>query len=225
MRIGIATSVIFVLALAWTPNAGAGSCPSSLVIDDFSTGKYRIPPLKVGSKTTTKTGAMIGGKRLTVFGICDTETPGECSAANPFNQPAAFEIRTQIPRALIVGTGIRQFFSLVVSYGDASGGVDELDADLGCFSKFLVYFDANDQTVNFNMQVIASNNTAIATCAINQEGNPSGGFVAEFPFSCFVPNSGPSPDFNEIDLIDLVIGNGNAIGGNDFAITKIEAVP
>ena len=74
------------------------------------------------------------------------------------------------------------------------------------------------------MQVIAGNNPAVAQCGVNQPGN-SIPFTVDFPFNCFVPNAGPLPDFSDIDLIDLILQSGSAVGANDFAITKVEALP
>ena len=76
------------------------------------------------------------------------------------------------------------------------------------------------------MQVIAANNPAVATCGVNQPEDPTGiPFSVEFEFACFLPGEGPLPDFSRIDRIDLIIQTGNVIGGHDYAITLVEAVP
>ena len=79
--------------------------------------------------------------------------------------------------------------------------------------------------VNVTMQVTAGNNpTNRASHSVNVPAHESE-FVVDVPFSDFVPNAGPLPDFIDIDLIDIVSQTGSAIGANDYAITLIEAAP
>jgi hypothetical protein len=52
-------------------------------------------------------------------------------------------------------------------------------------------------------------------------------FFVEFPFAAFVSNAGPPPDFahSSVDMIDLIFQPGGAMRANDFAITRVEALP
>ncbi len=146
-------------------------------------------------------------------------------AGNPLNQPATLDIGGGF---FIVGMGVRAFHRVEVFYGfDENLNLVPLNLDLSKFSKFRVHFDTLDQTVNFNMQVIAGNNPGIfAQCGVNQPGDPSGiPFFVDFAFDCFVPNIGPPPDFSDIDVIDLILQSGEPTGGLDYAITLVEAVP
>ena len=75
-------ALVAILCLALPPVANA-----QLVLDDFSTGAYKIQ-LASGQDTNTQSGMMVGGERLTVFTVCP---PGPCGPANPlcpFGRPA-----------------------------------------------------------------------------------------------------------------------------------------
>jgi len=221
MRMRIAMMVL-VTAIAFPlPQVAGASCPPSQVIDNFSSGKYKATLNGVnGTGQVVQNGSMIGGRRVTNFLI----------GFNKFNQPATLDIKPK-SSILIVGSGIRVHHRLEVFWGlDVENGepvLTPLNLDLSCFSKFRVHFNANSVGVNFNMQVGAGNtNTIGGTCGVNQPGEESGlPFVVDFPFSCFAVNAGPLPDFSDIDLIDLVLQTGSAIGANDYGITLVEAVP
>jgi hypothetical protein len=193
------------------------------IIDNFTAGPHNVTLFSGSNRNfqpSPSDGSMVGPGRLTNFII------GNDPASNPRNQPATLDILNGF---LIVDTGVRVAHRLEVFYG-----FDELDnpvplnlnlRDAG-FTKFRVHFDTLDQTLNFNMQVVARNNPAVAQCGVNPPGDPTGvPFVVDFDFACFVPNEGPLPDFIAIDMIALVIQSANVIGGHDYAITSVEAVP
>ncbi len=222
VALGLAT-----LAVALPQLARAQGCPSSQLIDDFSTGKHKVS-LRTGFQDDVQKGAMIGGRRFTRFSVCNPAVPGECDVTNLYNQLEMLEIRP-VDSVLVVDAAIRGFFRLEVFYGlDLVQGqpvLAPLNLDLSCFSKFRVHFDASDLVVNFNMQVTAGNNPGVpAQQGFNTDPitTPT---VIEFPFTDFVPNADPPPNFSDIDLVTLIFQSGSAIGANDFAVTKIEAVP
>jgi hypothetical protein len=188
-------------------------------IDNFTGGPHNVTLLS-GTDTNFQPsdGSLVGPGRLTHFLI------GEDPASNPLHQPATLDIGNGY---LVVDTGARVAHRLEVFYGfDADGNPAPMNLNLAGFTKFRVHFDTLDQGLNFNMQVIAANNPAVATCGVNQPGDPTGiPFFVEFEFTCFLPNDGPPPDFSHIDMIDLIFQTGNVIGGHDYAITLVEAVP
>jgi hypothetical protein len=201
--------------------ADASCSSSSLVIDDYSSGQYRVTLRPAGRLVmAVRRGSMIGGSRLTIFS----------SAANRFNQRATLDIGPGDSSALVIDTGIHVSHRLEMYYGfDLRRGQvipTPLNLDLSCFSKFRVHFNANDQGINVTMQVTAGNNPGNrAQHALNIPGHTDGApFVVDFPFSDFEPNAGPLPNFTDIDLIDIISQTGSAIGANDYAITLIEAV-
>jgi hypothetical protein len=190
-------------------------------IDSFTGGPYNVT-MFTGSDTNFQPsdGSLVGPGRLTHFII------GDDPASNPLNQPATLDIGNGF---LIVDTGARVTHRLEVFYGfDDQGNLVPLHLNLtgAGFTKFRVHFNTLDSGLNFNMQVIAGNNPAVATCGVNQPGDQTGiPFFVEFAFACFVPGVGDPPDFSDIDTIDLVLQTGNVIGGHDYAITLVEAVP
>jgi len=221
MRIHIMTLLVVAIVAALPQVAGA-SCPSSLVIDDFSSGEYRVTLRPDGRLVTNiRSGSMIGGSRYTIF----------LSAANLFNRRAALDIGPAGSSVMIVDTGIHVNHRLEVHYGFGlqRGKVvpTPLNLDLGCFSKFRVHFNSNDLRVLFTMEVTAGNNPgnkALHSVHVNAPSSPDP-FVVDVPFTDIVANAGPRPDFTDIDMIDLIFQTGSAIGANDYAITLIEAVP
>src|SRR5215831_9918550 len=109
-----------------------------LVIDDFSTGKYKVQ-LSTPNTTTTnysdpnyiQAGTMLGGTRETAFMV----------SGNPFSQTG--ELNVANTGALVIGTGTREFFRLVLVYGQS------LTAPLMYYptdcDRFRVTFDSSSQ--------------------------------------------------------------------------------
>lgn len=218
----VASGLVFAVTISAIAATSAASCPTSIVIDNFSSGQYEVTLRPDGRLAmAVQQGSMIGGRRLTIFS----------SAVNQFHQRSVLEIGPGGSSVMVVDAGIRVPHRLEAYYGfDLQ--VDRivptaLNLDLSCFSKFRVHFDSNDLQVNFTMQVTAGNNPGNrAQYALNVSGHVTAApFVVDLPFSNFVPNAGPLPDFADIDLIDIISQTGSAIGANDYAITLIEAVP
>ena len=213
----------FVFAIiSAVPATSAAPCPSSLVIDNFSSGQYAAILTPDGRLVmAVQRGSMIGGSRLTIFS----------GAVNQFHQRATLDIGPGDSSVMAIGAGIRVSHRLEAYYGfDLQGDQivpTPLNLDLSCFNKFRIHFDSNDLTGNFTMQVTAGNNPGNrAQYALNVPGRATAlPFVVDLPFSNFVPNAGSLPDFADIDLIDIISQSGSAIGANDYAITLIEALP
>jgi hypothetical protein len=210
------TQVALTLLLA------AGVCSAQcLVIDDFTTGKYKVQ-LRAPNATTTnysdpnyiQTGNMLGGSRETAFEV----------AGNPFGQTGELSVANN--GALVIGSGTREFFRLDLLYGQS------LTAPLGYFptgcDRFRVNFDSSSQQgLNFNI-VVWQRGGPIYSAGINvfptSAGQP---FCVDFPFDNFVTNAGPIPQTfanKGIDAIDVVLQSGAAVGANAFAITKVKTV-
>lgn len=204
------------------PQFAEAECPISMVIDDFSSGKYKAT-LKGVSDTgdVIQIGSMLGGNRMTFFQV----------GFNAFNQHANLTIDPK-SSIMLVGSGVRTNQRLEIFYGlDIQKGQvvpNSLHQDMSCFSTFRIHFDANSLGLNLNMQVVANNNPVPAQCGVNIDGDVAHygmPFTVDLPFDCFTPNVGPAPDFHKINLIDLIIQTGSTIGANDYGITLIEAVP
>jgi hypothetical protein len=220
MRIHIVTILLVMIIVVVLPQVARGACPSSLVVDDFASGQYSVTLRPDGHRVlVVRRGSMIGGRRLTIFS----------SAPSPFNRRAILNIAPDDTSVLVIDTGIHVSHRLEMYYGfDLRNGQivpRPLNLDLRCFSKFRVHFNSNDLMVNFTMQVTAGNNPGNrASHAVNVPAHETA-FVVDVPFSDFVTNAGPLPDFIDIDLIDIISQTGSAIGANDYAITLIEAAP
>jgi hypothetical protein len=220
MRIHIVTILLVMIVVVALPQVARGACPSSLVVDDFASGRYGVTLRPDGHRVlAVRRGSMIGGRRLTIFS----------SAPNQFNRRAILDIASNDSSVLVIDTGIHVSHRLEMYYGfDLRNGQlppTPLNLDLKCFSKFRVHFNSNDLMVNFTMQVTAGNNPTNRASYFVNIGAHEGEFVVDVPFSGFAPNAGPMPDFIDIDLIDIIFQTGSAIGANDYAITLIEAAP
>jgi hypothetical protein len=211
---------LLVVSVLVPATARASNC---LTIDDFSSGPGRSTLVAPNTTDTqTQAGNMIGGVRLTSFLI----------GANPFLQIAGMAAdhpgNNGIP--LVVTTGLRSGFRLDLLYGfDANFLPKNLNYfPTGC-DRFRVTFDSASQTLNFN--VVAWYNPDYghhAQDGINLNPAPfTTTFCVDFLFSNFAPGiAGDTPDFPNkgILLLDLIFQTGSAIGGNEFAIKKIETV-
>ena len=50
-------------------------------------------------------------------------------------------------------------------------------------------------------------------------------FHVDFPFADFEQDSARPVDWNRIDFIVVLIQSGSYLGGHDFAVTRITAIP
>jgi len=192
-----------------------------LVIDDFSTGKYKVQ-LSTPNTTTTnysdpnyiQAGTMLGGTRETAFMV----------SGNPFSQTG--ELNVANTGALVIGTGTREFFRLVLVYGQS------LTAPLMYYptdcDRFRVTFDSSSQQgLNFNIVIWQSGGPGYSA-GINLFPTTAGQpFCVDFPFDRFVTNAGLIPQAfasRGIDSVDVVLQSGAAVGANAFAITRFETV-
>ena len=200
------------LALA-RPQAGGSQ---GLTIDNFTTGKYHVNLRSgdnAGDPDKIQSGLMLGGFRLVNFIL---GTPSQSN--NPYRQDGELSIRLG---RFILSDGFKVFPRVEIFYGvDATA---PLHSDLSAYDHFRVRFEALDDGLNFNMQVLAGNNPVVAQSGINlvRSGNA---FNVDLPFSSFAPNSGPAPDFSDVHYIDLILQAGNDLGSNDLAIHSIRAI-
>lgn len=214
------TAILLAVAVACTSTAHAANC---VTIDDFTTGPGRSTLIVPNtSNAITQAGAMLGGIRGTAFLI----------GANPFAQISGMAVdhpgNTGVP--LVVTTGLRTGFRLDLVYGfDVNFAPKSLSYfPAGC-DRFRVTFDSASQILNFN--IVAWYNPDYGHHA--QDGinlNPAPfitPFCVDFLFANFLPGvPGDTPDFGGkgILALDFIFQTGSAIGGNEFAITKLETV-
>ena len=133
----------------------------------------------------------------------------------------------------LAGTGANRARDLYLGYGyDATGGAHLLNLNLSgsgsecpdC-DRFRIDFDGSDSELSYLMQVYDSNGN-IAT--LNGAESLAGRilpFHVDFPFADFVQSSAQPIDWNHIDFIVVLFQTGSYLGGHDFAVTKITAVP
>jgi hypothetical protein len=225
-----ALALVFAITISAISVTADDSCPSSLVIDDFSSGRYRVVLRPDGHVVTAfRTGSMTGGSRYTIF--LSKVIPTVARGAE-LNQRASLDVTPDGSSVMVVaaGIGVAHRFEAYYGFDLRRGQVvpGPLNLDLSCFSKFRIYFASNDLPVNFTMQVTAGNNPGNrAQHAVPVKANPDTPetqLIIEIPFSDFQPNAGPPPDFTDIDMIDIICQNGSAVGADDYAITLIEAV-
>lgn len=191
----------------------SGFAYADVLIDDFSTGPVRID-LASGTRTTVQSGSMAGGSRLTSFTI----------PVNPFRQSNSFRIRGgYLVNSMGFGTG---FLTGVVYGKDNPLNLNLLSdacGDIPC-GRFRVHFKGNDLSLNTNIK-LGSNGAFVGQAGYNIPQR-LGPFVWDFPFADFATWGVPlSTVFADIDTIELQFQPDSPIGGNDFAIIKIEVVP
>jgi len=186
---------------------------AQLILDNFSSGAYK-KQLSSGNDTNTQVGVMIGGKRLTVFSVCQSKP---CGSQNLFSQSASFQIRgkTKIaPSALIFSSGYYTSPRLDVEYGS---GVP-LQLDLSNYDRLRVNFHGNDLVVNFNILVFSGTNYSQTGCNLTASTSP---VSIDFPFAYFTSGA----DFSNISAFDFIFQSGSAVGAEDWAVTSFEAIP
>jgi hypothetical protein len=219
---------LIILLMAVVPGL-AQVCPNdaTTLIDNFKTGLVG-PLLLQGTDQSldrhqVATGVP-GGVRREFFSI----------STNPFRQVGEYGV-VRDPSdlrggALVVGTGVREFFRLEILYGfDTNNNLVPLQyfPPDGC-DRFRVTFDSSSRVVNFNYEVWTPKSSGsgedVFVDAINMDENAVP-FCIEFPFAKFVTNSpGVTQDFKHtgIDLILPIFQSGSAMGANDFALKRIE---
>jgi hypothetical protein len=211
METRVATALLGIAVLASFPgSARAGS----LILDDFTTGAYS-KRLHCGERSAFRNGTMVGGVRNTFFSVpCDV-------GANAFDQTASLEIMKDGPLAF--GAEIRVFHRVEVIYGIDHGNVfTPLNLDLTGFDRLRVKFDSNDLGLNFNVVVLMHDGTSLVQAACNLDPG-SVPFNVDLRFKEDFLTQAGTPDWSDVDLIDVIFQSGSAIGANDYAVTAFSA--
>ena len=211
METRAATALLGIATLAALPgSARAGS----LILDDFTTGPY-AQRLRCGADSAFQNGAMVGGVRNTYLSV-------PCGGgANPFGETASLQIGEHGP--LASGAGIRVFHRLEVVYGVEKGNVfSPLDLDLEGFDRLRLKFDSNDLPLNFNVVVFMRDGTSRVQAGCNlQPGTLP--FNVDLRFaSDFVTHAG-TPDWRDVDAIDIIFQSAGPVGANDYAVVAFSA--
>jgi hypothetical protein len=186
---------------------------AQLMLDDFSSGSYK-KQLSSGSDTNTQAGTMIGGKRLTVFSVCQSNP---CGLQNMFGQTASFQIRSKTkiaPSVLIFSSGYYTSPRLDVEYGSAG----PLQLDLSNYDRLRVNFHGNDLVVNFNIVAFSGTKYSQTGCNLTASTNQ---VSIDFPFAYFTSGA----DFSNISAFDFIFQSGSAVGAEDWAVTSFQAIP
>ena len=215
--------LVFCLAVA-----GAGSpadAQTELVIDDFTGSPYSKSLWNQPTWLTEYQSGpnIVGGVRQTSFVV----TPAEPSLP----QPTRLQILPQGP--LVVSGGYKSYFGLYLGYGyDATGGANPLELDLsehgrdcpGC-DRFRIDLDGSDSELSYLMQVYDSSGRIATLFGTESTAGRILPFHLDFPFADFVQSSDSPVDWNHIDFVFVYFQTGNFLGGHDFAVTRISAIP
>jgi hypothetical protein len=216
-----------VSCLAVVGVAAPAQAQTELVIDDFRTGAYSeafvdhpafVPKYQIG-------GTIRGGVRQTSLVVTQPDPH--------LDQWTSVQIRRDGP--LVISGGYKSYFGLLLGYGyTATGGYGGLNLNLdphdpdslcpGC-DHFRIDFDGSDSEMGYAMEVYDNNgNIALlnATQSLKDESVP---FPRDFPFAEFKGDPAHPIDWKHIDFVFVLFQTGNVLGGHDFAVTKITAVP
>jgi hypothetical protein len=198
---------------------------AQLVLDDFSTGTYQ-KTLTSGADTNIQYGSMVGGSRVTALNICP---PAQCNAHGggpTFNQPASFQIKSKTnsaPAALVYSSGYKTDGYLEVLYGKNA----PLNLDLASnYTRIRLNFDGADGFVNLHIVIYTNGLYSTNGCNLADHiyGKP---FSVDFLLTDFTPgNDAAGADFSNLTQIALLLANSEGVhGGEDFAVTSVEAIP
>jgi hypothetical protein len=196
-----------------------------LVIDDFTASPYsrelRNHPTFL---TEYQTGANIfGGVRQTNL----TVTP----AWPNVGQSTQLQIRPN--GYLVLNGGYKSQFGLFLGYGyDAAGGAPGLNMNLSdnggecpeC-DRFRIYFDGSDSELSYLMQVQDSDGDIAMFSGTESMAGRTVAFHLDVEFAGFEQDPAHPVDWDRIDFIFVLLQTGNVLGGHDFAVTKIVAIP
>ncbi|HEX7287383.1 MAG TPA: hypothetical protein VF532_14445 [Candidatus Angelobacter sp.] len=219
--------VLAFLLLAATAGWGQTCVPTT--IDDFKTGQTTSPIVLQTPNTSAiafqNASGVPGRVREESYSVTtnDFNHPSELAIVRPNSNPNG--------GALVVSNGVEEFFSLVLIYGtDTRGNPVPLGFQVpaNC-DRFRVWFDSSVATLSFTFEAYTRNANGSTTGFADGIGMPPviAGFpgCVDFPFSNFVTNaSGVVQNIahTPVDQIILVLGPGSAVGGSNFAMTKIE---
>jgi hypothetical protein len=223
MRISIRGLVLCLMLAGIGVVAGQGQ--SELIIDDFRESPYleafhNHPTFLTEYQTGPN---IVGGVRQTSF----TAVP----AVPDFGQRTRLEIRNE--GGLIVSGGYKSYFGLYLGYGyDTTGAARQLDLDLSgaggqCFrcDRFRINFDGSDSELSHLMQVYDRNGNLATLNGTESTTGRTLPFHLDFRFADFVGDPLNPVDWEHIDYVFVLLQTGNELGGHDFALTRISAIP
>lgn len=212
-------SVVFCLVIMGV-GVSSAMAQAPLVIDDFKRSPYRKvlrdQPTFLTEYQTGPTNHIVGGVRQTSFTV---------SQAPPnFNQPTRLEIRRTGP--LVISGGYKSYFGLFLGYGyTETGGLNNLDLNLTIYDRFRINFDGSDSELSYLMQVHDTDGDIATLAATESTAGRNDPFHVDFVFSNFVQDSVNPVDWNHINFIFVLFQSGATLGGHDFAVTKVSAIP
>jgi hypothetical protein len=174
---------------------------------------------------------MFGGGRRTVLIV------GQPFTTNPFGLQGLAEIRTPPPSSppdttgtLIVSTGTRVNWVFELFYGLVAEGMfaPANHNFTGC-NKFLVTVDSADTGFFILMNVYTNSLTKFSKVQVfippSLPSAPVASRTYEIPFSSFTSGSPDDANWSDVDFINVGFRAGNGLGGDDFSILSIKAVP
>jgi hypothetical protein len=207
--VGLALSATFV-----------ASASADVLIDDFSTGHYRSPPVKSGGQRSQQSGAgIVGGTRTVFLTMCD---PADCAVQNPYNQGVSYAIarsRTPTrPSVFLQNVPVYAYSRIDINYGAAPA---VLDLDLSAADRVRVDLTGLTETLNFNVMLFDNSGFKYYQGGCNAA--PYNGFFSlEFPFDRMAKPAGPI-DLHHITLIALIFQPSSFIGGVEFGMSGVTA--
>ena len=200
--------------------------PPELVIDDFTASPYKKRLWNhLTYLTDYQTGPNIrGGVRQTNFSAAPVE---------PYvGQSTLLEIRPD--GHLVVSGGYKSHFALMLGYGyDTAGGANRLNLDLSggpgsecpdC-DRFRINFDGSDAETVYLVQVFDRDGDVGTFVGAESLAGRTTAFHLDAPFAEFGQSSDHPIDWEHIDFIVVLLQTGAALGGHDFDVTRITAIP
>jgi len=204
--------------LAWTvwcfehnlaPILWIGVSEVAVIIDDFQTGPHQAT-LIAGEDRSAQSGAgIVGGLRNTWVGFI----------SNPFGTPVTLDVGTN---GLIIGTGPQAGHRLELAYGLAKDWTHgpRLGLALTPFESLVVRFAANDVPLAFNIYLMSNTSTGLQSFHWATHVNRSGDLTIPL---AGLSTLGEQADLARIDIIWMIFFPA-LLGGNDYAVSSIEAV-
>lgn len=203
-----------------------GACPTAraqeLVVDNFIHDSAPPRELVNGGVTFRQSGStanIVGGVRETTFEAAPLPTVG-------LGRPTVLTIPGD--GLMILESGVKSTFSVLNFYGsDAQGNPNPLDLRLTswCYDRFRIEFDSTDVEFVYRIQVFDGDGDNAMLSGTESTADRVVAFSVDFPFADFVSN-GPGPiDWDDIDAIAVSFQTGNAVGGADFSVKRVVAMP
>lgn len=206
MKLKTLLTTILFASLFTSLAANAAEPLSTLVIDDFTQGSYRI---ELHSDSDRATQFINSSTRSTYIRVYD----------NPADEPLSMDMSKQDGAIVSSGYGVKH--ELFWSY--ASNWVDTAPAplhwNLSGYEKFRVKFASLNDTLYVHVLVYTSTGVVSGYKLVNAYPRE---FNVDFTISDMI--GAENPNFADVYLVQLQIVSRSITGGNDYKINEFSAI-